>query len=172
MRLVQLTTRQEAPTTIDSVDAARSAQMARVRGRDTKPELRVRRALHAAGLRYRLHAKELPGRPDIVFRPQRLAIFVHGCFWHRHDDPTCKLARLPKSRLDFWEPKLRGNRERDIRNISNLEEAGWRVVVLWECQLAKASAVQKAVTAIRALIDGDGAELTQLSHLDPHPNPR
>ena len=86
--------------TTEIVDSARSAQMARVRGRDTKPELHVRRALHAAGLRFRLHAKELPGRPDIVFRSRKVAVFVHGCFWHRHDDPDCKLARLPKSRVE------------------------------------------------------------------------
>jgi DNA mismatch endonuclease (patch repair protein) len=83
--------------------------MARVRGRDTKPEMRVRRALHAAGLRYRLHAKGLPGRPDLVLPSRRVAVFVHGCFWHRHPDPTRKLARLPKSRLDFWLPKLDGS---------------------------------------------------------------
>jgi DNA mismatch endonuclease (patch repair protein) len=137
-------------TTTDFTDPARSAQMARVRGRDTKPELRVRRALHAAGLRYRLHAKELPGRPDIVFRPWKLAIFVHGCFWHRHGDAACKLARLPKSRRDFWEPKLRGNRDRDLRNQVELRRAGWEVMVVWECQLSKATILDSLIASIKA----------------------
>jgi DNA mismatch endonuclease, patch repair protein len=125
------------PTT--EVDPARSAQMAKVKNRDTKPEMRVRRALHAAGLRYRLHAKDLPGKPDIVLRSRRIAIFVHGCFWHRHPDPACKLARMPKSRVDFWEPKLEGNRERDLRNETALRDAGWDVRILWECDLSKTS---------------------------------
>jgi DNA mismatch endonuclease, patch repair protein len=113
----------------------RSAQMALVRGHDTKPEMRVRRALHAAGLRYRLHAKVLPGRPDLIFPSRRVVVFVHGCFWHRHPDPDCKLARLPKSRLDFWLPKLEGNRARDERVKAELEGLGWRVFEVWECQL-------------------------------------
>jgi DNA mismatch endonuclease (patch repair protein) len=115
--------------------AERSAQMARVRGRDTKPEMRVRRALHAAGLRYRLHDKKLPGRPDIVLPARRVAVFVHGCFWHRHPDPDCKLARLPKTRLDFWIPKLEGNRARDERKKAEIEAIGWTVIEVWECQI-------------------------------------
>jgi DNA mismatch endonuclease (patch repair protein) len=114
-------------------DAARSKQMALVRNKDTKPELRVRRFLHAAGLRYRLHDKRLPGKPDMVFPSRRVVVFVHGCFWHQHPDSTCKLARLPKSRLDFWQPKLEGNAKRDRRNVTALEAAGWRVVIIWEC---------------------------------------
>lgn len=121
------------PTTID-VDPARSAQMGLVRSRDTKPEIRVRRALHAAGLRYRLHAKDLPGKPDILLRARRIAIFVHGCFWHQHPSPTCKLARMPKSRVEFWRTKLEGNRLRDERTRRQLEELGWRVIEVWECQ--------------------------------------
>jgi DNA mismatch endonuclease (patch repair protein) len=122
-----------AKTTSD-VSPERSAQMALVRGRDTKPEMRVRRALHAAGLRYRLHAKGLPGRPDLIFPSRRVVVFVHGCFWHRHPDPDCKLARLPKSRLDFWLPKLEGNRARDERVKAKLEGLGWKVIEVWECQ--------------------------------------
>lgn len=109
--------------------------MTRVRGKDTWPELIVRRLLHAMGYRYRLQAKDLPGKPDIIFRKRRKAIFVHGCFWHRHPDPACKLARLPKSRLDFWVPKLDRNRERDINNVERLEALGWEVLLVWECQL-------------------------------------
>lgn len=121
---------------VDVVDkATRSRMMSGIRSRDTKPELVVRRALHGMGYRYRLHAKELPGRPDIVFRRRQLAIFVQGCFWHRHPDPGCRLARLPKSRLDFWLPKLEGNRRRDVANVERLESAGWRVLLVWECQL-------------------------------------
>jgi DNA mismatch endonuclease, patch repair protein len=117
-----------------AVDPARSAQMALVRSRDTKPEMRVRRALHAAGLRYRLHAGDLPGKPDLVFRGRRIALFVHGCFWHQHPDPNCKLSRMPKSKLDFWRPKLEGNRMRDKKTRSVLEALGWTVVEIWECE--------------------------------------
>lgn len=126
-----------APTLTD-VDPARSAQMARVRCRDTKPELKVRRALHAAGLRFRLQAVDLPGKPDIVFRTLRLVVFVHGCFWHRHDDPSCKLARMPKSRQDFWQAKFQQNQSRDAEVKAKLEALGWRVIEVWECQTGPA----------------------------------
>lgn len=116
------------------VDKARSAQMARIKGYDTKLEIRVRRALHAAGLRYRLHDKDLPGKPDLVFRAYRVVVFIHGCFWHQHPDPSCKLARMPKSNLDFWRPKLEGNRLRDAKVREQLELQGWSVVEVWECQ--------------------------------------
>ncbi len=109
--------------------------MARIKGRDTKPEMVVRRLLHAMGYRYRLHASELPGKPDVVLRPRRKAIFVHGCFWHRHPDPACKLARLPKSRLDFWLPKLEANCSRDQANLDRLKAMGWDVLIVWECEL-------------------------------------
>lgn len=109
--------------------------MARVRGRDTKPELAVRRMLHAMGYRYRLHCRDLPGKPDIVFGKRRKVIFIHGCFWHRHDDPACKLARLPKSRLEFWEPKLAANAARDLHHQHALRQFGWQVMVVWECEL-------------------------------------
>lgn len=115
--------------------AERSARMARVRGRETGPEMLVRRLVHAMGFRYRLHDRRLPGSPDLVFPGRRKVIFVHGCFWHRHPDPDCKLARMPKSRLDFWKPKLQGNRERDLRHQAELETLGWRYLVVWECQL-------------------------------------
>ena len=113
----------------------RSERMSRVKGRDTKPELAVRRLVHRLGYRFRLHRKDLPGCPDLVFVSKHKAIFVHGCFWHRHPDPTCRLARIPKSRQDFWVPKLEANRLRDCRNVSTLEAAGWGVLVVWECEL-------------------------------------
>ena len=115
--------------------AERSARMGKVRGKDTVPEMLVRRAAHALGYRYRLHRKDLPGRPDLVFPSRRKVLFVHGCFWHRHPEPSCKLARLPKSRVDFWRAKLEGNRERDLRNQAALRELGWDVLVIWECEL-------------------------------------
>ncbi|MBD8147456.1 DNA mismatch endonuclease Vsr [Pseudomonas fluorescens] len=110
----------------------RSWNMSKIKGKDTKPEMIVRSMCHELGLRYRLHRKDLPGTPDLVFRKYRLCLFVHGCFWHRH--PGCKYAYTPKSRLDFWLPKLAKNVERDARTQRALEEAGWRAAIIWECQ--------------------------------------
>jgi DNA mismatch endonuclease Vsr len=126
--------------------------MGRVRGRDTKPEMVVRRLIHGIGYRYRLQARDLPGRPDIVFRKCKKAIFVHGCFWHRHPDPACKLARLPKTRLDFWLPKLEGNRRRDIANVERLEALGWQVLLVWECELRDREQLKNV---LRRFIEGD-----------------
>jgi DNA mismatch endonuclease (patch repair protein) len=123
----------------------RSTRMARVKGKDTTPELLARRLVHGLGYRFRLHGADLPGRPDMVFRRRRAVIFVHGCFWHRHPDPTCRLARLPKSRLDFWEPKLSRNRARDLDVEQRLNESGWRVLILWECELRDRSMVASRV---------------------------
>ena len=117
----------------------RSEMMRRVRGKDTKPEMRVRRLLHGLGYRYRLHARELPGTPDIVFRPRKSAIFVHGCFWHRHQG--CKMARLPKSRIDYWKSKLETNRSRDATHQEELDRLGWRVLIVWECETGDADAL-------------------------------
>lgn len=147
--------RRPVARTTDDVDPERSARMRLVRGRDMKPELRVRRALHATGLRYRLQAKDLPGKPDIVFRTRKVAIFVHGCFWHQHPDPASKLARMPKSRQEFWEPKLWGNRSRDEAVKAKLEAGGWRVFEIWECQLAAVS-LDKIITEIRAALRRPG----------------
>ncbi len=122
--------------------AQRSERMGRVKGRDTTPELAVRRAVHKMGFRYRLHVRALPGCPDLVFPRRKIALFVHGCFWHRHPDPACKLARLPKSRLDFWLPKLAGNHARDVANIARLEALGWTVIVLWECQTSDSAGLE------------------------------
>lgn len=113
----------------------RSERMSRVRGTNTKPELVVRKLVFSLGYRYRLHARDLPGHPDLVFRKKRKVIFVHGCFWHRHSARKCALARLPKSRLDFWVPKLEGNKKRDARNRRVLIKAGWHVLTIWECEL-------------------------------------
>ena len=113
--------------------AERSEIMARVRSKNSRPELQVRKLVFALGYRYRLHAKDLPGHPDLVLRKFRKVVFVHGCFWHRH--AGCALARLPKSRLDFWLPKLEGNKKRDEKNKRALLRAGWKVLTIWECQL-------------------------------------
>lgn len=119
----------------------RSALMSRIRGKDTKIELEVRRGLHALGFRYRLGGAGLPGRPDIVLTKYRTVVFVHGCFWHRHD---CHLFRLPKTRTEFWKAKIDANHERDERTIARLAESGWSSEVVWECQLRGATADAKA----------------------------
>lgn len=111
----------------------RSRRMALVRSKNTKPEMRVRRLVYSMGYRYRLHDKRLPGKPDLAFIGKKKAIFVHGCFWHRHEG--CVLARLPKSRLEFWEPKLEANRTRDLRKQAELEVMGWQVMIVWECEM-------------------------------------
>lgn len=111
---------------------ARSLNMAKIRGKDTGPELLVRRAAHALGLRFRLHRRDLPGTPDLVFPGRRIALFVHGCFWHRH--PGCRFAYTPKSRIEFWQAKFDANVARDARKLAELSEAGWTVVTIWECE--------------------------------------
>lgn len=111
----------------------RSERMSRVRSKDTKPELFVRRLLSSMGYRYRLHLRSVPGNPDIVFLRRRRAVFVHGCFWHRHKG--CPNCRLPKSKLDFWKPKLEGNRKRDVKKQQELKRAGWEFLVIWECEV-------------------------------------
>jgi len=117
--------------------AERSARMALVRSRDTGPELTVRRFLHAAGLRYRLHTRIAGARPDLVFPARRAVLLVHGCMWHRHPDPSCPLTRMPKSRMDFWTAKFDENTARDRRQQAALEQAGWVVLTIWECQIPR-----------------------------------
>jgi DNA mismatch endonuclease (patch repair protein) len=129
----------------------RSERMSRVRGKDTKPEMFVRRLVHGLGYRYRLHVREIPGCPDIVFSGVKKAIFVHGCYWHRHEG--CPLARMPKSRIAFWEDKLNGNRERDDLNLKRLTEMGWRYLVVWECELKDKGALQDRITTF---LEGSG----------------
>ena len=129
---------------MDSVSRKRRSEiMSRVRSKDTGPEMLVRRLVFAMGYRYRLHARELPGKPDLVFRRRRKIIFVHGCFWHRHKG--CALARLPKSREEFWIPKLEANRERDERNKNELKKAGWNVLTIWECRLGDTGRLRKRI---------------------------
>jgi DNA mismatch endonuclease (patch repair protein) len=116
----------------DVVDAAtRSRMMSGIRGKDTKPEMEVRRALHAAGFRFRLHRRDLPGAPDVVLPGLRAAIFVHGCFWHMHKG--CRYSKIPSTRAEFWKAKLEGNAKRDRLAKRELLAAGWRVLVVWEC---------------------------------------
>lgn len=128
----------------DIVDpGTRSALMSRIRGTDTKPEMFVRRALHAMGYRFRTHVTELPGCPDLVFTRRRSVIFVHGCFWHRHG---CGKTYVPKTREQFWEKKFDSNVSRDRRNQCLLEEAGWRIHIVWECEIENDdSTLQRAI---------------------------
>ncbi|WP_083347328.1 very short patch repair endonuclease [Rhizobium sp. LCM 4573] len=124
----------------DTLDPkSRSERMSRIRSKDSKPELVVRRLVHGMGFRYRLHRKDVPGTPDLVFGSRKKVIFIHGCFWHRHADSSCKLARLPKSRLDFWLPKLERNAQRDAENSARLEALGWDEMVVWECEVSKSN---------------------------------
>lgn len=112
--------------------AERSERMARIRSKDTKPELRVRRLVHGLGYRYRLHRRDLPGCPDLVFPSRRKVVFVHGCFWHGHEG--CAVANMPKSRSDFWAEKFKRNQVRDAKNNKALKKDGWRVLTVWECE--------------------------------------
>ncbi|MFP5236104.1 MAG: very short patch repair endonuclease [Acidobacteriota bacterium] len=125
----------------------RSHRMSLIRSTDSAAEIVVRKLIHRMGYRFRLHRKDLPGTPDLVFPKLKKVVFVHGCFWHRHPDPECSLARLPKSRLDFWVPKLTRNRDRDERNTRALVEAGWQAIVVWECQLSNLERVESTLKA-------------------------
>jgi DNA mismatch endonuclease (patch repair protein) len=113
-------------------ESSRSALMSRIGSRNTAPELIVRRLLHALGYRFRLHRKDLPGKPDIVLPGRRKAIFVHGCFWHAHG---CRIGRPPKSRPEFWGPKLARNKARDAENEASLRQLGWEVLTVWQCEI-------------------------------------
>ncbi|HVW83616.1 MAG TPA: very short patch repair endonuclease [Bryobacteraceae bacterium] len=126
----------------------RSFNMSRIRGRDTKPEMRVRRILHAAGLRYRLQGKHLPGKPDLVFTRAHAVVFVHGCFWHMH---RCKYGKpAPATNKDFWAEKRRSNVERDKRNRAELQAQGWRVFEIWECETRDEEALQAKLAPVIA----------------------
>lgn len=149
----------------------RSALMSAVHGKNTLLELHVRKALYAGGSRFRLHRKDLPGRPDIVLSKHRLVVFVHGCFWHGH--PGCKRAKLPSTRTDYWTVKITHNRERDRRAIDKLLQQGWRVAVVWGCYLreqtnfdALVAALQKIVVSQSLLIELQSTEFGQPFSID------
>ncbi len=130
--------------------AARSYCMSRIRSRDMKPERMVRSLVHRMGYRFRLHRRDLPGRPDLALPGRRAVIFVHGCFWHWHDDANCPIAGLPKSNQAYWLPKLTRTRERDVENTMQLRERGWRSLSVWECELRNLRGVK---ARIRAFLD-------------------
>lgn len=133
----------------DVVDEeTRSRMMAGIKGKNTSPELLVRRYLHATGLRFRLHDRRLPGSPDLAFPGLKVALFVHGCFWHRHTD--CPFATTPKTRADFWQQKFSANVTRDRRNLDALTTAGWKPVVVWECELSQDSTLDELYWRVRA----------------------
>ncbi len=139
----------------DIVDlATRSRMMAGIRAKNTRPEILIRRSLHSHGLRYKLHDKSLPGRPDLVFPKYRAVIFVHGCFWHGHD---CDRFRLPKTRVEFWGQKILKNRARDLAVKNALEHDGWRIAVIWECSLKKTARHldEKQITQIKEWLVSD-----------------
>lgn len=130
--------------------------MSRIRGKDSVAEMRLRRLIHGMGFRYRLHVKTLPGTPDLVFPSRKAIIFMHGCFWHRHQD--CRLARMPKSRVAFWREKLETNKRRDEENERQVNELGWRVLVVWECQMQEKDLNEVSNVVRRFLADGTGDE--------------
>ncbi|MCK9189637.1 very short patch repair endonuclease [Acidithiobacillus sp.] len=130
----------------------RSRMMAGVRGKDTKPEMIVRRALFAEGMRFRLHRRDLPGTPDVVLPSSRVVVFIHGCFWHRHSE--CRLAKLPTSNAAFWRNKLDVNVERDHRAVEALVSAGWRVLIIWECATRDKSIAPTLGMLARKWIEG------------------
>ena len=123
----------------------RSRVMARVKAKDTTPELKVRRQAHALGYRFRLHRKDLPGKPDLVFASRRKVIFVHGCFWHGHD--CARGARKPKQNADYWTAKIARNTQRDVAAVAALEDQGWDVLILWECGLKDDAALERNLLA-------------------------
>lgn len=135
------------------IDPRRSALMSRIRSSNTQPELAVRRMLHGMGYRFRLHRRDLPGRPDLVLPRYRLALFVHGCFWHQH--PGCRLASSPKSRTGYWQPKLAGNVARDAKNEALLNEDGWRVEIIWECDARSSARLTERLSKLSESLKSD-----------------
>jgi len=137
----------------------RSRMMSRIRGKNTKPELLVRRAVHALGFRFRLHRRDLPGSPDLVFPSRHKVIFVHGCYWHRH--PGCQYAYTPKSNMTFWQLKFEANVTRDRLALSALESLGWGALVIWECETHDAEALRARLIEF---LKGDEASEEECSH--------
>lgn len=130
--------------------------MASVQTKNTGPEVAVRRMLHRLGYRYRLHAKELSGKPDLVFPKRRKIVFVNGCFWHGHD---CRWGRLPQSKLEYWAPKIAANRARDERNLADLKRAGWQVLTVWQCELRDPStALAKLCEFLESAVDSGDSD--------------
>lgn len=125
---------------------ARSRTMAAIRSKNTKPEVLVRSLVHGLGYRFRLHAKDLPGNPDLVFRSKKKVIFVHGCFWHQHSSAKCQDGRMPKSNRLYWKPKLLKNTERDKRSLTALRALKWKVLVIWECETKNPDRVARVLT--------------------------
>jgi DNA mismatch endonuclease (patch repair protein) len=138
--------------------------MSHIKGSGTKPELKVRRWLWSHGYRYRLNVKSVPGKPDIVMRPYRTAIFVNGCFWHGHD---CGKSRMPKSNTDFWEAKIARNRKRDKENYRVLQENGWHVIVIWECQL-KPAVIEHTMREVALLLEENMLTLYKKANPSPY----
>lgn len=151
---------------MDNVSDDRRRMMSKVRSKDTGPEMTVRKLLHAAGYRYRLHRQDLPGRPDLVFPSRRTVIQVHGCFWHQH--PGCRRAHIPKSRQEYWVPKLARNVARDRDNERRLEEMGWRTLVIWECELAEIEVVAQRSKEVLGP-PGKREQVGPLPGPEPHP---
>jgi DNA mismatch endonuclease (patch repair protein) len=144
----------------EDVAPERSRLMAQVKGKNTKPELVVRLALHGMGYRFRLHRGDLPGRPDIVLPKYKMAIFVHGCFWHRH--PHCPKSTTPKTRVEFWEDKFNANVARDARNVDALNASGWRVMIVWECETKNVQALKSRLLAAMAVQEADDGDAEQM----------
>jgi DNA mismatch endonuclease, patch repair protein len=126
----------------------RSANMRLIRSENTKPELALRALVHGLGYRFRLHRKDLPGKPDLVFASRRQVVFLHGCFWHLHSD--CPEGRIPNSRTEYWRPKLKRNRARDAENVSALEQQGWSALIVWECDLKN---TKRLIQKLRRFLD-------------------
>lgn len=139
------------PSTEAGIDPKRSAMMARIGPRDTAPEMAVRRALHRLGYRFRLHRRDLPGKPDVVLPRHRTVFMVHGCFWHRHTG--CRFAYMPKSRVEFWQNKFEGNVARDRRVVRELKKLGWVVRIIWECESKDSSGLEERLRSQLARTD-------------------
>ncbi|QFY43522.1 DNA mismatch endonuclease Vsr [Candidatus Methylospira mobilis] len=141
----------------------RSEIMGCIKGKNTTPELRVRKLLYQLGYRFRLHRKDLPGKPDIVLPKYRLCIFVNGCFWHQH--PGCPRATIPASNVEFWRKKLQRTRERDLQNITELTNLGWRILLLWECETKDSSRLQSLLDGVLVFRSKDTNELSTAAAL-------
>ena len=148
----------------------RRLNMSRIRGKNTKPELMLRRGMHARGMRFRLHRRDLPGTPDIVFPSRRAAVFVHGCFWHGH---ACPMFKVPATRTDFWLAKIGSNIRRDAEAFVNLEALGWRTAVVWECALRGPGrqTLEAVVGQVQTFVQGEALTVTIAGGFWSHPGP-